>query len=455
MKRFFTMMLALALLASSFAGCESSSGSSPAAASDTAEESGAAAQPPEGQEPPAEAPAVFMATEPLPPENGVGGAGGGSWKKFMYLCSGLDDLNGFGPALPTKGPDKFTSLPVYRDNYPAGEYETTEEMKAGYRQQVIDFLTATGREDLVEAGLVPNEYRWNEMDPPIFSCQFQDFKISGMASGFTLLLDIPGIKEMQEDELEILFEENVFLSQACTYAGIDTPSFLSKQEYTSDGDATRKVISVYQGTEDEKQAILNQALAPIYLTVETDGSIVVNIKTPGAMEYIGDYQLLPYNKALNQLRKEQGVQNKDVLGYRLVYDNNISKGYYVPYYKFYYKESDAKKEKGPKKDSDIDPERETVQDPPGLTTYSEYSIRAVQDNEVEAERSAEPTESPESSEPMEPVESVIPSESEEASVPEEAPEHSSTAEEEVPPAAEGGELSSGEEQPVSAMGETP
>lgn len=93
---------------------------------------------------------------------------------------------------------------MYRDKYPSDEYETTEEMKAGYRKRVEDFLTAVGRGDLVEAGLTPNSYLWNESDTPSFSCDFPEFKVSAMARGMTLGLKLPGVKEMGTEELKTL-----------------------------------------------------------------------------------------------------------------------------------------------------------------------------------------------------------------------------------------------------------
>lgn len=392
MKRFLTILLALSLLAASFAGCESSPESGSASASGTAEESGAAVQQPESREPPAEVPVTFLGTDPLPPEFDKG-----IWKKSSFLCTGWEDLKGFGEPLPATALDKVSSLPVYRDKYPRGDYETTEEMKEEYQQRAKEILAAVGRQDLLEEELVPNGYLWEESDTPIFLCDFSDLSIATRSGGYSMILSgIPGIKECSEEELIALIKENAYLSVACTYAGITDPAVTSTFSYAGNGSSTIMRICIYQNSEDEKQAMLNRALAPIFVTAETDDSIVIGVRTPDVTEYIGEYRLLPYHEALNRLQEDQGVQNKDVLGYKLVYDSSISKGYYIPYYKFYYKESDAKKENVPKKKSDIDPEpeTETAEYPPGMDLYSEYGVRAVQDNEA-AEHSSEPAQSPE------------------------------------------------------------
>ena len=306
---------------------------------------------------------LYPVGTPLPEEIGWSGAGRDMWKLNAYLCKDLDELKGVGTDFLTEAPEGITGLPVYRDKYPSDEYETTEEMKAGYRKRVEDFLTAVGRGDLVEAGLTPNSYLWNESDTPSFSCDFPEFKVSAMARGMTLGLKLPGVKEMGTEELKTLLAENVFLAEACRYAGIDNPAFASRQDYTFIGDGSRKLFYIYQDCEDAGQAAFNRALAPMFLSVETDDSTAVGVTAPDAMEYAGDYVLLPYNEALKQLEEEKGIKSQDVLGYKLEYDNMITAYYYMPHYKFYY---------------DITGSRPYAL-PEGFREYGEYAVRAVKD----------------------------------------------------------------------------
>ena len=62
----------------------------------------------------------------------------------------------------------------------------------------------------------------------------------------TLGLKLPGVKEMGTEELKTLLAENVFLAEACRYAGIDNPAFASRQDYTFSGDGSRKLFYIYQ-----------------------------------------------------------------------------------------------------------------------------------------------------------------------------------------------------------------
>lgn len=383
MKRYYILPIVAIFLVSVFAGCANGSKStnenSPAVSGTTGEPS-AVVQRTAPEESAANTPAAFFATESLPPEDGVIGAGKGGWKRNSFICTGFDDLSGFEPHFPATGVDKIRSLPVFKDKYPT-DHKTTEEMKIEIQQLVEDFLTKVGRTDLIDLGLTPNEYLWNESEISVFSCEFADFGISGRSDGFSLNLQIPNAQELGEEEWITLLQENIFLSEACAYAGIDNPGFSSRRDYSFNGDDSRKEIQIYQKCEDAKQSAVNQAFAPIYILAEANDHIVVVTRSPEAAEYVGDYEVLPYNKALNQLRKELGIQNKDVLGYKIEYQNRISTGYYVPYYKFYFKESDVQKANVPKKESDQDtPLEETKSEAPvGFTAYGEYSIRAVTD----------------------------------------------------------------------------
>lgn len=406
MKRKATLLLAAAMLLSAFAGCGEPKAAAPnasgtgtkasqASQAETGTKVSQAADLPEPEEKVPEA--YYLAETALPAEGGEGGTGvGNAWKNHVAFCQAFEELHGFAEAFPTKGPDKITSLPIYQETFIPGETAVTPEIKAGLKTTAEEFLALAGREDLVNAGLTPNQEFYDDPMNPAFECQFEDFSLRVMPNGITMLLDVPGLRDAGEEEFWEMLRGNVMISTACQWAGIDDPKVRSEKGYGYSGQPTDKVFFLYQNSEDGRELVKNRAFHTLFLSVnyETD-SVVVGITNPEAGEYAGDYKLLPYNKALNALRQEMGIQNKDVLGYEIQYTNHISKGYYVPYYVFYYEDRGA---------GGVAPEELEAK---GLSAFCEYCIRAVQDNQAPAEEeelnSSETEESPSSEEPVESV----------------------------------------------------
>lgn len=350
----------------------------------------------------------YLAEEPLPLENGEGGMGvGNSWKSKALLCQEFEELHGFSQAFPTKGPDKITSLPLYRQTFIPWQTAVTEELKADLEATAKEFLTLAGREDLVEAGLQPDSERYNDAANPGFLCDFENLSFMTTPGAITFTIEVPGFREAEEAELLTMIEENAFLSAACQFSGIDDPKVSYKQDHAYSGEPYSKIFSLYQNGLEGKELLKNQTFYSVSISAYYDSDqIVVRLTRPEIAEYMGDYQLLPYNKALNALRKEKGVQNKDVLGYEIKYTNMLSEGYYVPYYIFYYEDRDA---------AGVEPEEIESKD---LHVFCEYYIRAVQDSqgilgtETEESPSSKKPERPSSGlESEEPASSLEPEES--------------------------------------------
>lgn len=406
MKRKATLLLAAAMLLSAFAGCGESKAAAPnasgtgtkasqASQAETGTRVSQAAELPEPEEKVPEA--YYLAETALPAEGGEGGTGvGNAWKSNVSLCQAFEELHGFAEAFPTKGPDKITSLPIYRETFIPGETAVTPEIKTGLKTTAEEFLALAGREDLVNTGLTPNQEFYDDPMNPAFECQFEDFTLMVMPDAVSLMLEVPGLRDADEDEFWDMIQENSLISAACQWANIDDPKTSYHKDYTYSGDPNRKAFRLYQNSEDGKELIKNKTFRSLFLSAgyETD-AVVVRLTCSEAGEYAGDYKLLPYNKALNALRQEMGIQNKDVLGYEIQYTNHISKGYYVPYYVFYYEDRGA---------GGVAPEELEAK---GLSAFCEYCIRAVQDNQAPAEEeepnSSEIEESPSSEEPVESV----------------------------------------------------
>lgn len=400
MKRIFAAALSTMLLVLTFARCESAPAASPAISSEpssetvissaapSALESSSSAPVPEKTRVEHEAPEPLpfhLATDPLPEENGVIGGGGG-WKKTDYYCQDINDMFMFQNSVFRAATSNLSTLPVFRRNYPYQQfdeepYETTEEMRESYRERVENFLTATGREDLLESGVEPDPYLWEEDEYPAYALTFEDLVIVSRAGYFSLSLSIPGLVDMDEEEIVALLQDNVYFREACALGGVTDPGVTLQREYgesDTEGRYATNHYTVFQRWDDPRENEISCAFAPIFMTATTlDDSIVFGVRTKEASEYLGDYDMVTPEQAAARLTEECGVQEDDILGYKLEYSGEICHGYYVPYYKFYYERGSEPKHV-PEKESDVDDFPEPVS-PDGLTTYCEYSIRAVQD----------------------------------------------------------------------------
>lgn len=363
MKRYVALLIFLGLVLSLLSACTESPNSTRSASSGE-ESSVASGNTAQSDVEPGVEPVFYMSKEPLPPEITEGGTGDGNLKKKDYFCKVFKELHGFLPQLPTKGPEKVTSLPVYKNKYPLGQVRVTEEMKADLENKAKEFLIQAGRTDLVEAGLSPDEYALNESEIPAYVCQFDDFRIRSHPSGITIATEISDLNDAPENEVRALLNENKLLSAACKIAGINDPVLTFKKDYDYYGNARSNLYLIYQKGKDEKDTFLNKTFSSVTIMTQYESdAVVVGINTDDVIEYIGDYSLLPYNKALNTLRKECGVKNKEVLGYEIEYTQRLNQDYFIPYYKFYF----------------IAPDKKEIAETTELEVFSEYYIRAVLD----------------------------------------------------------------------------
>lgn len=394
MKRIFAAALSTMLLVLTFARCESAPAASPAISSEpssetvisSALESSSSDPVPEKTRVEHEAPEPLpfhLATDPLPEENGVIGGG---WKKTDYYCQDINDMFMFQNSVFRAATSNLSTLPVFRRNYPYQQfdeepYETTDEMWESYRERVEGFLIAAGREDLLESGVEPDYFSWAESKYPAYRLEFEELTVTSRAGYFSLSLSVPGLVDMNEEEIVALLQDNVYFREACALGGVTDPGVTLQREYgesDTEGRYATNHYTVFQRWDDPRENEISCAFAPIFMTATTlDDSIVFGVRTKEASEYLGDYDMVTPEQAAARLTEECGVQEDDILGYKLEYSGEICHGYYVPYYKFYYERGSEPKHV-PEKESDVDDFPEPVS-PDGLTTYCEYSIRAVQD----------------------------------------------------------------------------
>lgn len=314
---------------------------------------------------PQEETAPFQAAKPLPEENGEGGWGDGTgrWYHSSYLCGSFEELKELKMELPETGIDEVESLPVYREK----PLEDMEAMKECFKRDAEAFLNAAGYTELVDAGLNPEE-EWLEDDlNPSFYCRFEDFSLRILPGGLTLSLELPGVRDADENGLRILLQENPLLSAACEFAGVDDPAFSTEKTYTLAGQESQKIIHIYQNSKDLRRKIRDRGLSALSLlsNYESD-SVVIGITRAGDDEYIGDYRLVLFAEALEKLQEQCEIYPEDILGYEIEYIKSISPGYLVPYYVFYFEEP---AESNPEERSEIS----------GLKKYGSYKIRAVCD----------------------------------------------------------------------------
>lgn len=362
MKRYPAMVLVLALLISAMASCSNDGNhSSSSTAPMNTQKSEVSAT---------EVPDSYLATEPLPIEITTGGSGNGkAWKNRFLICEEFAELYGFAPPLPTQGPDKITTLPVYQEKFINGTTEVTEAIKNDLAEAAESFLIAAGRTDLVEAGLTPEPESLNDPVNPSFDCIYTDLTLRVLPDTITLSVSIPGLRDADKDEFLALLDENQYLSASCQIAGITDPALSYTKLYTYEGIEADKEFKVHQNSDDAQNVLQNKVFSSLFVMANYESdSVVIGVTRPNIAEYIGDYNFVPFNKALNTLRKERGVKNKDVLGYEIEYINRLSEGYYVPYYKFYFNKSAGN-----------DAAEVMDVEPSSLQVFCEYYVRAVQD----------------------------------------------------------------------------
>ncbi len=285
----------------------------------------------------------FLGTEPLTPypRGHVGTGAGPAQPAIWYYTDSADELRAYlDLEEDLELPDY---LPVYRDLYPVHDpyFVATQEEKDAWEQQAKDFLIDMGRGDLVDAGLKPNAYFWNQDSSGVYLVDFLDPYISTISSqgrGIVVGVKIPGLQDMDGEAIRELIDTEPALRSACRYSGITDPEVL-----ISPGKGAEWYIDIIQHSDDPIQSIINRGLPHVVIRLTSDSEYPDKVQilagNPKRVELMGWYpvgDLEDIKRALIDHYDDYSLLEEEIAAFAIEYRDGYYTGLYVPCLSAYY-----------------------------------------------------------------------------------------------------------------------